>query len=359
MYKQIGVLTGGGDAPGLNAVIRAVVRTAIGTFGMKCIGMEDGFVRVVSPIDDSPASRAGLKAGDLIVKLDDTSVKGMTLNDAVKRMRGKPNTQIVLTIVRKGETKPLVVTLTRAVIKIQSVKATTLEPGYAYFRVTQFQEGTGELLARAIETHVKGPMKGIILDLRNDPGGLLNSAVAVSAFDHARHLHVADGLVVALWGPPVPRDAAHCSDASLFDTGLEARGYPLLASGGYTKDPVFAEIIREALRLGFRLVPYDPFHAEHDQAQREQTQADNLACVFKANPKARLLVIGGFSHIDEGESKRVPDRGMMARRFRKATGIDPLTVAAAKHTHLDPQAVRGTLAPHDAVGRDSSPEVRE
>jgi carboxyl-terminal processing protease len=148
------------------------------------VGMEDGFVKVVSPIDDSPASRAGIKPGDLIVKLDETSVKGMTLNDAVKRMRGKPNTPIVLTIVRKGETKPLVVTLTRAVIKIQSVKSKLLEPGYAYFRVTQFQEHTGETLATAIQTLFKqnqGAMKGIVLDLRNDPGGLLNGAVAVSA----------------------------------------------------------------------------------------------------------------------------------------------------------------------------------
>ncbi len=148
------------------------------------VGMEDGFVRVISPIDDSPASRADIKAGDLIVKLDDTSVKGMTLNDAVKRMRGKPDTQIVLTIVRKGEPQPIVVTLTRAVIKIQSVKSKLLEPGYAYVRVSQFQEHTGDTLARAIERMFKenqGPMKGIVLDLRNDPGGLLNGAVAVSA----------------------------------------------------------------------------------------------------------------------------------------------------------------------------------
>jgi carboxyl-terminal processing protease len=99
-------------------------------------------------------------------------------------MRGKPNTQIVLTIVRKGETKPLVVTLTRAVIKIQSVKSKLLEPGYAYVRVSQFQEHTGDTMARAIERMFKentGPMKGLILDLRNDPGGLLNGAVAVSA----------------------------------------------------------------------------------------------------------------------------------------------------------------------------------
>jgi carboxyl-terminal processing protease len=108
----------------------------------------------------------------------------MTLNDAVKRMRGKPNTPITLTIVRKGEQKPIIVTLTRAIIKIQSVKSKLLEPGYAYFRVTQFQEHTGETLATAIQNLYKqnqGAMKGIVLDLRNDPGGLLNGAVAVSA----------------------------------------------------------------------------------------------------------------------------------------------------------------------------------
>jgi carboxyl-terminal processing protease len=148
------------------------------------VGMEDGFVKVVAPIEDTPAWRAGLKSGDLIIKLDDTNVKGMTLNDAVKRMRGKPNTQITITYVRKGDSKPRVVTLTRAIIQIQSVKSKTLEPGYAYFRVTQFQEHTGETLAKAIDKAFKenpGQMKGIILDLRNDPGGLLNSAVAVSA----------------------------------------------------------------------------------------------------------------------------------------------------------------------------------
>jgi carboxyl-terminal processing protease len=148
------------------------------------VGMEDGFVKVVSPIEDTPAFRAGIKAGDLIIKLDDTNVKGMSLNDAVKRMRGKPNTPITLTIVRKGDTKPRVITLNRAVIQIQSVKAKLVEPGYGYFRVTQFQEHTGELLAKNIELVYKqngGALKGVVLDLRNDPGGLLNAAVAVSA----------------------------------------------------------------------------------------------------------------------------------------------------------------------------------
>ncbi|NWG38789.1 MAG: S41 family peptidase [Hydrogenophilaceae bacterium] len=148
------------------------------------VGMEDGFVKVVSPIEDTPAYRAGLKTGDLIIKLDDTPVKGMTLNDAVKRMRGKPGTQIGLTLLRKGEQKPITVKLTRAVIKIRSVKSKLLDPGYGYVRVTQFQEHTGDLLVEALQKlykENKEPLKGLILDLRNDPGGLLNGAVAVSA----------------------------------------------------------------------------------------------------------------------------------------------------------------------------------
>ncbi|HET7832063.1 MAG TPA: S41 family peptidase [Gallionella sp.] len=148
------------------------------------VGMEDGLVKVISPIEDTPAYHAGIKSGDLIVKLDDTLVKGMTLNDAVKRMRGKPGSKIVLTIIRKDEPKPIIVTLTRAVIKVQSVKSKLIEPGFGFVRITQFQEHTGENLATALENLIKqnqGPLKGLVLDLRNDPGGLLTGAVGVSA----------------------------------------------------------------------------------------------------------------------------------------------------------------------------------
>lgn len=148
------------------------------------VSMEDGLVKVVSPIEDTPAYHAGIKSGDLIIKLDDTLVKGMTLSDAVKRMRGKPGTKIVLTLIRKDEPKPLTLSLVRAVIKVQSVKPKLVDPGYAFIRITQFQEQTAENLATALETLIKqnnGPLKGLVLDLRNDPGGLLNGAVGVSA----------------------------------------------------------------------------------------------------------------------------------------------------------------------------------
>ena len=163
--------------------MQAATQGEFGGLGIE-VGMEDGLVKVISPIEDSPAYAAGIKSGDLIMKLDEKPVKGMTLNDAVKIMRGTPNTPIVLTILRKNESKPLVVNLVRAVIKNKSVKFKMIEPGYAYARVTQFQERTGEDLAKAIKTmHAenKGPFKGFVLDLRNDPGGLLNGAVGVSA----------------------------------------------------------------------------------------------------------------------------------------------------------------------------------
>ena len=148
------------------------------------VGMEDGFVKVISPIEDSPAYKAGLKSGDLIMKLDESSTKGLSLNDSVKKMRGKPGTSIVLTVLRKGEAKPLTFKLVRAIVKSQSVKGKIVEPNYAYVRVAQFQEHTGEDLAKFLKNlrqQNKAPLKGILLDLRNNPGGLLNAAVGVSA----------------------------------------------------------------------------------------------------------------------------------------------------------------------------------
>lgn len=145
------------------------------------VGMENGFVKVISPIDDTPAARAGVKASDLIIKLDDKSVKGMTLNQAVKVMRGKPNTAIDLTIVREGEPKPLVITITREIIRVKSVKNRMLEPGYGYVRITNFQSRTTTDLLKAISDLQKEErLKGMVLDLRNNPGGVLNGAVGVS-----------------------------------------------------------------------------------------------------------------------------------------------------------------------------------
>jgi carboxyl-terminal processing protease len=147
------------------------------------ITQEDGLVKVVTPIEGSPAFRAGLKTNDLITKIDDTAVKGLSLNDAVKRMRGEPNTKVQLTIFRKDENRSFPVTITREEIKQQSVRGKMIEPGYVWIRISQFQERSFEDFTKKIEEFYKQDpkIKGIVLDLRNDPGGLLNAAVAISA----------------------------------------------------------------------------------------------------------------------------------------------------------------------------------
>ena len=163
--------------------LQAGTQGEFGGLGIE-VGMEDGLVKVISPIEDSPAFKSGVKSGDLIMHLDEKLVKGMSLNDAVKLMRGKPDTSIKLTILRKGENKPIYITLIRAIIKTQSVKYKLPEPGYAYLRVTQFQEHSAEDLAKAIKAlreQNKVPLKGLVLDLRNNPGGLITAAVGISA----------------------------------------------------------------------------------------------------------------------------------------------------------------------------------
>ncbi len=159
------------------------------------VGMEDGFVKVISPIDDTPAQRAGMQAGDLIIRIDGTAVQGMTLSDAVKKMRGKVGTKIELTVVRKGEDQALTVTIIRDVIRIRSVKSRMLEQGYGYIRISQFQVNTGESMQAMIDELIEEEndgkqLNGLVLDLRNNPGGVLSAAVNVSdAF-------LTDGLVV-------------------------------------------------------------------------------------------------------------------------------------------------------------------
>lgn len=163
--------------------MQTVTTGKFGGLGIE-VGQEDGLVKVISPIDDTPAYKAGVKAGDYIFKVDDVSLRGVSINDAVKRMKGEPGTDVTLTILRKGESKELVFKIRRAIIEIQSVRARAIEPGIAYIRLAQFEDATAEKMVRAINDAYKqnnGTLKGIVLDLRNDPGGLLNAAVAVSA----------------------------------------------------------------------------------------------------------------------------------------------------------------------------------
>ncbi|MGW8389949.1 S41 family peptidase [Pseudoduganella sp. HUAS MS19] len=147
------------------------------------VGVEDGNIKVVAPIEDSPAWRAGIKAGDLITRLDNQPLKGLSLDEAIKKMRGEPRTKVVLTVSRKDEEKPLLVPIVREEIRVQSVKVKMVEPDYAWLRISQFQEPTVEDMAKKLSAlYAKHPnIKGLVLDLRNDPGGVVQGAVGVSA----------------------------------------------------------------------------------------------------------------------------------------------------------------------------------
>ena len=162
--------------------MEAMTQGGFGGLGIE-IGSEDGMPKVISPIEDTPAARAGILAGDIITHINGKPTKDLSLNDAVKRMRGEPNTKVTLTILRKDESRSFPVTITRTEIKTQSVKAKMIEPGYGWVRVSQFQERTVDDFVRKVEDLYKQDpnLKGLVLDLRNDPGGLLDAAVAISA----------------------------------------------------------------------------------------------------------------------------------------------------------------------------------
>ena len=190
------------------------------------VGMEDGFVKVVSPIDDTPAKAAGMQSGDLIIRLDDTPVKGLSLNDAVKLMRGKPGSKIVLTVIREGEDKPLKIAIKRAIIKVTSVKNRMLDDQFGYVRISHFQtKSTADMIKaiKKLKNEADDGLKGLVLDLRNNPGGVLSGAVGISdAF-------LDEGLIVYTDGRE--QDAALSYDATYGDV-LDGKPLVVLVNGG-------------------------------------------------------------------------------------------------------------------------------
>lgn len=218
--------------------LQSGTRGEFGGLGLE-VGREDGFVKVIAPIDDTPAERAGLQPGDLIIRVDGESTKGMELNEAVRRMRGEPGTKIELTVVREGQDAPFGVSLKRDVIRVTSVRARMLEDGFGYVRISQFQSRTGPQLLDALEelsAKDEQPLKGLVLDLRNNPGGVLQSAVAVSdAF-------LREGTIVSTEGP---RDRAHMDFEATASDALAGAPIVVLVNGGSASA---SEIVAGALQ---------------------------------------------------------------------------------------------------------------
>ena len=285
------------------------------------VGMENGFVKVISPIDDTPASRAGVQASDLIIKLDERSVKGMTLNEAVKIMRGKPNTSIDLTIVREGEPKPLVISITREIIRVKSVKNRMLEPGFGYVRITNFQSRTTTDLLKAIsDLQKEEKLKGMVLDLRNNPGGVLNGAVGVSdAF-------IDDGLIVYTEGRI--DDSSH---RYLATPGDSLNGAPLvvLVNGGSASA---SEIVAGAIQDHKRGIILGTKSFGKGSVQTIQELRNGSAVKLTT---ARYFTPNG--------------------RSIQATGIEPdIKLSTVKLSEAD-EKVRETYSESDLEGRLSNP----
>lgn len=266
------------------------------------VGMEDGFVKVISPIDDTPAKRAGIQSGDLIIKLGDKSVKGMSLDEAVNLMRGKPGEPLKLVILRKGEDKPLDITVKRDIIKVLSVRQKILEPGYAYVRLAQFQINTGAELRTAIaELKKKGPLQGVVLDLRNNPGGVLQSAVEVSdAF-------LNQGLIVYTKGRIADADMRYNAEAGDL---LDGAPLVVLINDGSASA---AEIVAGALQDHRRavLVGTDSFGKGSVQTviPISETKAIKLTTALYYTPSGRSIQAQGIKpdiHVERAKLTTVP-----------------------------------------------------
>lgn len=209
------------------------------------VTMENGFVRVISPIDDTPAKHAGIQAGDLIIRIDGKAVKGMTLMDAVTIMRGDPGSSISLTVLREGQNDPFKVEIERAIIEVDSVKARMLAPGYGYVRISQFSTRTAAGLQTALESLLEqadGKLKGLVLDLRNNPGGVLGAAIKVA------DSFITEGRIVSINGRLETMDEVYTADG---DDMLNGSPIVVLVNGGSASA---AEIVAGALQDSNRAV---------------------------------------------------------------------------------------------------------
>ena len=267
------------------------------------VGIEDGFIKVIAPMDDSPADRAGVRAGDLIIKLDDTPAREVTLGDTIDLMRGEPGTDIVLTILREGVSDPFEITVTREIIQARSVRYRVLEPGYAYIRVGTFSTDTGDEVKNAVrKLHEENDLKGIVLDLRNNPGGVLQSSVGVvDAF-------IDDGLIVYTEGRVENSEMRF--EASTEDVSQGVPLVVLINSGSASASEIVAGALQDHQRAIIMGTPSFGKGSVQTVLPLTNDRAIKLTTALYFTPDGRSIQAKGITPdilVDRGQVTRIPE----------------------------------------------------
>ncbi len=339
------------------------------------VTMEDGFIRVISPIDDTPAKKAGIQAGDMIIRLDETPIKGLTLRKAVELMRGAPGSKIILTILRKHESKPLKITVARDIIRVKSVKTKLLDDYYGYVRLSQFQSSTGEDMVenlKKLRQEAKDKnLKGLVLDMRNNPGGILESSIKVAdAFLDRKKLKY-DGLIVYTQGR-LPKselkERAHDGDM------LDGAPIVVLINGGSASA---SEIVAGALQDHGRAVVMGTQSFGKGSVQTVLPLKDNyglkLTTALYYTPSGRSIQAEGITPDILVEDLKMPDRkeddlsqlmGLKEKDLKghlgnkKQTKGSSETVPAEINTPVEPAPNGDEPIKEDKEDKDSNPEAK-
>lgn len=279
------------------------------------VGIEDGFIKVIAPMDESPADRAGVQAGDLIIKLDDTPAREVTLGDTIDLMRGEPGTAVLLTIIREGVSEPFEITVTREIIQARSIRYRIIEPGYGYMRIGTFSEDTGEEVKDAIiKMHEENDLKGIVMDLRNNPGGVLQSSVGVvDAF-------LNDGLIVYTEGRVDNSNMRF--EASTEDVSQGVPLVVLINQGSASASEIVAGALQDQQRAIIMGTPSFGKGSVQTVLPLTNDRAIKLTTALYFTPSGRSIQAKGITPdiiVDRGQVTRIPD-SLISYREEDLTG---------------------------------------
>jgi carboxyl-terminal processing protease len=310
------------------------------------VSMENGFVKVISPIDDTPADKAGVESGDIILKLDNNPTKGMTLNESIEKMRGKKGTSIDLTIAREGGGQPFTLTLVRDTVRVVSVRKRWLEPGYGYLRIAQFQRRTGEDVGNALaELMEAGELKGIVLDLRNNPGGVLRASVDVAD-------HFLDGGTVVYTEGRLENSQTRYN-ATPADTTAGVPVVVLINGGSASASEIVAGALQDHRRAVVMGTPSFGKGSVQTILPLSEDRAIKLTTALYFTPNGRSIQALGIVPDIEVERARVTAIDNLPRRVTEADLAGRLDNANDDSGGDETQTTRGKRVPNELLSRDN------